>query len=175
LDAHTEAKELDHRVTRPTGEVGGTPDGEPTRIGPKEDDDVRRSLEAENDGAVILADKGGYQVKQNPSANEIGRSRQESGDTGRPTAVPDYLIEGRVFDCYAPRADKNVRGVWSAVNQKVEDGQTQRVVLNLENWRGDMSELREQFDTWPIENLREVKAITLNDDIVQIVPNPEID
>jgi len=163
--------ELDDRVTRPTGELGGRPDGEPTRIGPKEDDEVRRSLTAENNCAVVLADKGGYRVKQNPSADEVAQSRQESGDKGRPTAEPDYLVEGRVFDCYAPTENTNARNIYSAVERKVEDGQTQRVVLNLEGWQGNMSDLQRQFDTWPIEDLKEVKAITPDGDIVQIIPN----
>jgi hypothetical protein len=46
--------------------------------------------------------------------------------------------------------------------------QTQRVVINLEDWRGGMSALRRQFADWPIPGLKEVKSITPNGDIVQI-------
>lgn len=161
-------------VTQPTGEYGGTPDGDPTRVRQTEDADVRRSLERENSGAAILADQG-HQIRQNPSADEVAQARQETGDTGRPTSKPDYLLEGRVFDCYSPSQNKSVRGIWSEVETKIKDDQTQRVVVNLEDWRGSVSDLRRQFDGWPIERLKEVKAITPDGDIVQIVPNREND
>ena len=41
----------DDVVTHPTGEPGGTPDGRPTPIKLKEDNDARRSLDRENSGA----------------------------------------------------------------------------------------------------------------------------
>jgi hypothetical protein len=167
--------DLGDRVTRPTGELGGVPGGNPVRIGSREDDGVRRSLEAENDGAIILADKG-YQTKQKPSADEVAHARVQSGETGKPRKNPDYLVEGRVFDCYAPsKPDKDVRGIWSETKLKVDRGQTQRVILNLESWQGNVSDVQRQFDAWPIDNLKEVKAITPNDGIIQIVPNLDED
>ncbi|AGZ46443.1 hypothetical protein AFR_40945 [Actinoplanes friuliensis DSM 7358] len=146
------------------------PDGHPTRISANEDDGVRRSLEMENSAAATLAGNG-YQVKQNPTQDEVAQARLATGDSGRPGSKPDYLLEGRVFDCYSPtKPTKNARGIWSEVQEKVEDNQTQRVVVNLEGWRGDMSALQEQFDAWPIERLKEVKAITPDGDVVQIIP-----
>ncbi|WP_433718048.1 hypothetical protein ACQP2Y_28175 [Actinoplanes sp. CA-051413] len=133
---------------------------------------MRRSLERENSGAAILADRG-HRVEQNPTADEVARARQETGDSGRPTSKPDYLIEGRVFDCYSPSQHKGVRGIWSQVETKIKDEQTQRVVVNLEDWRGNVADLRRQFQAWPIEHLKEVKVITPEGDIVQITPNPE--
>lgn len=117
--------QTDDLVTYPTGPPGGRPEGEPTRIRPNEDDDVRRSLERENSGAAILADNG-HRIRQNPSAAEVAQARQDTGDSGRPTSRPDYLLEGRVFDCYAPSERKGVRGIWSEVETKVGDHQTQR-------------------------------------------------
>lgn len=43
-----------------------------------------------------------------------------------------------VFDCYSPTPGKAVRGVWTEVSGKVTSQQTQRVVLNLQDWRGDL-------------------------------------
>jgi hypothetical protein len=162
----------DDLVTHPTGEPGGTPDGQPTRIRPHEDEDVRRSLERENSGAAILADRG-HQVTQNPSPEEVAQARQDAGDSGRPTSRPDYLVEGRVFDCYAPSQNKGVRGIWTEVAAKVSDDQTQRVVVNLQDWRGNVPDLQRQFNDWPIEKLKEVKVITPDGDVVQITPKPE--
>jgi hypothetical protein len=161
-------------ITHPTGDPGGTPDGEPTRIRLDEDEDVRRSLERENSGAAILADKG-HQIKQNPSPDEVAQARLATGDSGRPTSRPDYLLEGRVFDCYSPSRNKGVRGIWSEVEKKVNGEQTQRVVVNLEDWGGNLRELRRQFGDWPMERLKELKVITPDGDIVQITPAPQND
>ncbi|MBG0560110.1 hypothetical protein I4J89_01330 [Actinoplanes sp. NEAU-A11] len=122
----------------------------------------------ENSGAAALADCG-YQIKQKPTLEEVAEARRESGDTGSPRKRPDYLLEGRVFDCYAPtKPDKDVRGIWTQVLEKVVKRQTQRVVVNLEDWRGEMPALRQQFKDWPIAGLKEVKAITPDGDVVQI-------
>jgi hypothetical protein len=163
--ARPQAEDL---VTRRTGRPGGTPTGHPKRIEPREDAEVRRSLEMENTGAVTLADRG-YQTQQNPTRAEVAQARLDTGDVGDPGKDPDYLLEGRVFDCYSPiKPDKNVRGIWTEAKIKVDDGQTQRVVVNLEDWRGEMPALRRQFAGWPIRGLKEVKVITRDGDVVQI-------
>lgn len=158
-------------ITSPSGEPGGTPDGDPTRIRPRDDDETRRGIARENECAAFLADRG-YQLKQNPSRPEIADARADAGDSGDPGTDPDYLLEGRVFDCYSPNANKSVRGVWDVVVEKViEREQTQRVVVDLEDWGGDLSALRRQFQTWPIEGLKEVKVITRDGDILQLFPD----
>jgi hypothetical protein len=128
---------------------------------------VRRSLELENESADTVADKG-YRIHQNPTRREIAEARLNTGDVGKPDKDPDYLIEGHVFDCYSPTPSKNVRGVWSEVSVKVADSQTQRVVLNLHDWRGDLPAMQKQFDDWPIAGLKEVVAVTRSGAIVQI-------
>jgi hypothetical protein len=122
----------------------------------------------ENSGAVTLAAHG-FRIRQNPTPAEVARARHDNGDTGDPGSKPDYLIEGRVFDCYSPtNPAKKPRGIWTEVEQKVAEGQTQRVVVNLESWRGDESALRRQFLDWPITGLKELKVITPEGDIVQM-------
>jgi hypothetical protein len=155
-------------VTQRTGQTSGAPSGHPTRIDPDADVETRRSLELENSAAVTIAGHG-YGIQQNPTKAEVAQARRDTGDDGNPAKDPDYLLEGRVFDCYSPvKPGKPLRGIWSEARDKVEDGQTQRVVVNLEDWRGDMSALRKQFAEWPIPGLKEVKAITPDGDIVQI-------
>ena len=151
--------------------VGGSPTGPRTRVREQEDGDVRRSLEQENKGADILA-AAGYRVHQNPTAQEVADARARTGDIGRPETSPDYLVEGHVFDCYAPDETKPVRGVWSEVSTKVRRGQSQRVVLNLRDWHGDLGTLRQQFDGWPVPGLKEVVAVTSTGAIVQLVARP---
>jgi len=162
----TQANDL---VTSSTGRPGGTPDGHPTRIQTDDDAATTRSIEMENSGAVTLANQG-WQVRQNPTPREVAQARQETGDTGNPDSNPDYLVEGRVFDAFSPtKPTKSVRNIWTEIEDKVvERRQTQRAVINLEDWRGDMSALRKQFADWPIPGLKEVKAITPDGDIVQI-------
>ncbi|NBE85303.1 CdiA C-terminal domain-containing protein [Micromonospora rubida] len=129
---------------------------------------MQRSLELENAGADTVASKG-YRVHQNPTKREIAEARLNTGDVGKPDKDPDYLIEGHVFDCYSPTPAKAVRGVWTEVSGKVASQQTQRVVLNLHDWRGDLGALQKQFDDWPIHQLRELAAVTRSGEIIQIV------
>ncbi|AXO81858.1 hypothetical protein DZC78_10160 [Olleya aquimaris] len=108
---------------------------------------TKTSLEIENETADILA-KNGFIVEQNP--NIIGTTKK-----------PDYLIEGKVFDCYAPfERNKKARGIWSEVEDKILKEQTKRVIINLKNWKGDVSILKKQFTDWNIKGLEEVIYIT---------------
>jgi hypothetical protein len=161
------------RITQPAGTLGGRPTGKTTRIGPKEDASTKRSLFRENTGAETLANEG-FQVQQNPSKAEVAQARLNTGDTGSTESEPDYLIEGRVFDCYSPSPVKSVRGAWSEVKVKVvARRQTQRVVINLADWPGDLSALKKQFADWPIPGLKEAKVITPSGDIVQLDLHPD--
>lgn len=161
----------DHLFTRATGTPGGAPTGTPLRVSrrvPADDtNDNRRSIDRENDAAVVMADKG-YFVHQKPTKPEVAGAREATGDTGDPLKDPDYLVEGRVFDCYAPKAAKSPYGIWSVAKGKIVDLQTQRVVLNLKDWSGDIRDLQQQFTDWPIEGIKEVKAILPSGEVVQI-------
>lgn len=111
----------------------------------------------------------GYRVHQNPTRQEVADARRETGDSGRPEKAPDFLIEGHVFDCYAPTAPVPARAVWSAVSRKVDAEQTQRVMLNLHDWRGDLAALHKQFQDWPVAGLKELAAVTRDGAIIQII------
>ncbi|OWV11590.1 hypothetical protein B5D80_04010 [Micromonospora wenchangensis] len=78
-------------------------------------------------------------------------------------------MQGHVFDCYSPTPAKSVRGVWSGVDDKIASGQTQRVAVNLHDWRGDLAALQKQFDGWPIAGLKELVAVTRSGAIIQIL------
>ncbi|WP_312882585.1 CdiA C-terminal domain-containing protein [Micromonospora polyrhachis] len=137
-------------------------------MSPNDKPPQRRALELENECADRVAEQG-YRIHQNPTEQEISESRRNTGDAGDPGRSPDFLIEGHVFDCYAPTAHKPVRGVWSEVSKKVDEGQAQRVTLNLQDWQGDLSALQKQFDDWPLSDLKELVAVTRSGAIVQIV------
>jgi hypothetical protein len=140
--------------TRPSRapDPNAKPRGKRTEINPKNDAATTGSLKAENDSADALA-KSGYDIEQNP-APRPGSTRN-----------PDYKIEGKYFDCYAPQsANKSPRGIWSEIDQsKVnpigKDQQADRIVLNLDKWEGDTGALKKQFDEHPMSNLKEVMVV----------------
>ncbi len=121
--------------------LSAVPRGTKAKIRPKDDLAKQRALTRENEAADIIA-KEGYDIEQNPII--IGILKK-----------PDYKIEHKVFDCYAPTRN-NPRAIWSGVKEKIEEEQTQRVVLNLDDSAVDIQELSNQFNKYPILNLEEV-------------------
>ncbi|MBO0923031.1 hypothetical protein J1G44_00850 [Cellulomonas sp. zg-ZUI199] len=119
------------------------PGGRPTRIKPRDDPPTRRSLERENDSARTLA-REGYDVVQNPVVP--GRKK------------PDYLIEGRVFDALSP-STPTARNVRSAIDKKIQSGQTSRIVLNLDDTVVTRAQVIAALRAEPVEGLREVLVV----------------
>ncbi|WP_202804463.1 CdiA C-terminal domain-containing protein [Baaleninema simplex] len=144
------------RQTKPSRQpdVGATPTGRPARIRPNESPENIRALQQENDSAIVLAQKG-YQVEQNPRIPETSRN-------------PDYRIEGRVFDNYAPTT-RNVRSIWTIVQEKVTSGQTERIILNLNDNNLSLNALEKQFSEWEIPGLKEV-IIVQNGNVIPFWP-----
>ncbi|UHO40883.1 hypothetical protein H5J24_22200 [Chryseobacterium capnotolerans] len=123
------------------------PKGHKTKIPDNLDDATKTSLILENEAAEILAKKG-FEIEQNPSISTTLKN-------------PDYIIEGSIFDCYSPyNSNKAVRGIWTEVSDKIRKDQTNRIVLNLKNWNGDIQKLQKQFLDWEIEGLKEIIYIT---------------
>jgi len=120
------------------------PEGKVTPV--KGDAETQRGLTRENDSARILS-QNGYHVVQNPRGlHDISN--------------PDYEIEGKIFDSYAPSANKSPRGIASYIQEeKLDKLQAHRIVLNLQDWAGDLSALKKQFTDWPIEGLDEMLVI----------------
>ena len=143
-DVVDEATDLKIKPSNPYN-ADAKPKGKPAQITDKLSDANRRSLIRENEAAETLA-KNGYDIEQNP--NIAGTSKK-----------PDYLIEGEIFDCYSPEGNTSVRNVWSAIKKKIERMQTERVVLNLDDWGGDITELITQLNNYPILGLKEVIVV----------------
>jgi Contact-dependent growth inhibition CdiA C-terminal domain len=118
----------------------GAVTGTETRIRPQDDAATTRSLIRENETAEQLAEAG-YDVERNPS---VPGSKE-----------PDYLVNGEVFDCYAPDT-ANVRNIWSEVEDKINKGQAERVVINLADSTASVREVIGQFSDFPIPGLREL-------------------
>lgn len=122
------------------------PRGRRTTVLDQDDAATRRSIQRENDSADILA-REGYDVEQNPTVDGLMN--------------PDYRINGEIYDNYAPSTD-NPRNIWSEVHGKIERGQTQNVVINLQDSAVDLDALRQQFSDWPIEGLNDIVVIQPN-------------
>ena len=97
----------------------------------------------ENESAELLA-RAGYRVEQKPV---VPGSKE-----------PDYRIEGRIFDNYAPSTG-HPRNIWSEIQEKIEDGQAYRIVLNLDDSPVTLEALRRQFKDWPMPGLKEVIVV----------------
>lgn len=118
------------------------PRGTVTKITDKMDDATKRSLMRENEAAETIA-KNEYDIEQNPIVEGTTRN-------------PDYKIEGELFDCYSPAENTKIRNVTSTIEEKViEKGQAERVVLNLDDWNGDVNVLVKQLNEYPIEELKQ--------------------
>jgi len=131
------------------------PEGNPKKPGKNDKDlDNLRSITRENESAKILAENG-YKVKQLP--DNVKGSVQK-------VKKPDFEIEGKVFDNYAPDKNKNARGIWSTLRDKIVDPKTgvmqaDRFVVNLNDSKLTLEELTKQFKDYPLKDLQEIILI----------------
>jgi len=116
------------------------PKGRRTRINPDDAPENIRALTRENESADILH-RHGYDVEQNPT---VPGSKN-----------PDYLINGEVYDNFAPTT-RSARNIHSVVKEKLLSGQSSRVVLNLDDSPVTLEALRKQFADWPISGLQDI-------------------
>jgi Contact-dependent growth inhibition CdiA C-terminal domain len=111
-------------------------------------------LQRQNESARTLA-AAGYTTEQLP---EI------PGDKNT-----DYLIEGKIFDNLAPTTDRP-RNIASRIQEKFDDEQTERIVLNMADTPVEPDAMREQLHNWPIPGLKEVIVIDKNNQIIHLYP-----
>ena len=150
-----------HKHTMPSQppNILATPNGTKTKVNYNDPElDNIRSLIRENEAAETLA-QAGYKIEQNPKVPG--------------TKNPDYLIENKIFDCYSPREGTSVRNIASSITRKIDSGQTNRIILNLDDWHGgggDIDEIIKQLNEWSIPGLKEVKVINHYHEIIDIYP-----
>lgn len=138
------------KVPDPNAKPGGTPTpAHPTK---KKD----RALRRENESADTLA-RNGYDVAQNPPGKWSGKN-------------PDYKIEGRYFDNYAP-SSKDLDNIRDEISNKVKERQADRVVLNLDDCPRTQAEIEGVLRRKPIQGLKEI-IIVRNGQVVPFYPFP---
>ena len=128
------------------------PTGTPSSLHPN---DLRPenivSIAAENTAANWLA-RLGFDVHQQPT---VGKRLLQGSDLQArglsELANPDLLINGRVFDVYSP-TNPSARNIWKNIlKDKLMEGQTRRIVVNISGSKVDVKDLRRQFDDWPMQ------------------------
>ena len=139
--------------TAPTGALDGTPGGIRATNKPNAAADFKRGIARENEAADVLASKG-YKVEQGPVLSDADRIR----DGIKPGKNPDYRIEGRIFDGYAPQTP-TAAGVYDGILDKVAKGQTHRIVLNLGDTNVRPGDIQKLLRESPIAGLQEVVIV----------------
>ncbi|WP_310341321.1 hypothetical protein [Paenibacillus sp. 2003] len=71
---------------------------------------------------------------------------------------PDFLINGQAFDCFSPKENTSARNIWSTVKNKSET-QAERIVINLNDHKGSIEDLKQQFNEYKVDTLKEVLII----------------
>ncbi|WP_159037152.1 CdiA C-terminal domain-containing protein [Streptomyces specialis] len=149
-----ETIELDRTTPSGRPDVDALPRGTPTAIPPAQDAGGKRNLRRENEAAIILAKKG-YDIEQNPAVP--GGKK------------PDYRIEGRIFDGYAPSTDKPA-GIRKKMRKKVERGQADRIVLSMVDCPVEPDVILRDLERHPHNRPKEVIMINGDGDISRLWP-----
>lgn len=103
----------------------------------------------QEESAVVLAERG-YKI----------RHRQQSDLLG--VKNPDYEIEGKIFDHYAPTSN-NPDQIRKTLAKKFKKGQTCRAVVNLDGSPFTAAEVRQQLLARPVRGMQEVITIRLGE------------
>jgi Contact-dependent growth inhibition CdiA C-terminal domain len=119
----------------------GSLTGQPKQPGPKADKETTRGLKRENESARVLAENG-YDVEQGPPPKSNLKE-------------PDYKINGKYADCYAP-STSNPRSISHNIAEKVNKGQADRIILNLDDSQVELVALKKQLLENPIADLKEI-------------------
>jgi hypothetical protein len=139
--------------TRPSGQPdpNATPGGTPTKL--EGSAEARENLRIENDSATTLA-RAGYKIDQNTG---------DVGANGR--SKPDYKMEGQLWDCYAPRDNRET--IRRELRKKVKD-QSPNIVINMEKSSWTVEDMKAVLPT--VKGLKEVKIIDQNGNIIDAFP-----
>ncbi|MFT8349939.1 hypothetical protein [Clostridium saccharoperbutylacetonicum] len=115
--------------------------------------ETSKGHQAELDTAKLFK-KEGYKIE--PLEEVEGGNGHGLNDTSN----PDYLIEDQPFDCYAPES-RNPKTVVKEISKKNKE-QTERITLNLDNYQGDIEELKDMIlrkTNGDLKNLKELLVV----------------
>lgn len=114
-----------------------------------------RGLTRQNEAAETLA-KNGYKVEQKPQITNIDRM---SNPWLKAEKKPDFKIEGEIFDAYAPDKTTSAKSIRDYIENKIEDKQTRRIVLNLDDSPIHLDDLKSEIWEKPILELEQILIV----------------
>ncbi|GIO95280.1 hypothetical protein J14TS5_03660 [Paenibacillus lautus] len=114
-------------ITKPSLPKGGKPEG---NYAPIKGKDVR-GLKRQNEAANVLAENGYRTTMLDEVPN--GNAFDGNGYGIDPSKSPDFIIEGQVFDCYAPDKGTSLQNILTTLRGKTTK-QARRIVLNLNDY-----------------------------------------
>ncbi|MGG2921565.1 hypothetical protein ABEO71_20720, partial [Brevibacillus parabrevis] len=137
----------DVNLTEPSLPKGGKPKGNYTK-------GDSHGIKKESETANLMADQG-YDIEMLDEVNGgNGYGIKESSN-------PDFVIEGKVFDCYAPTIETNVDNILRNITKKTKT-QAERIVLNLDQFPSEkvteiiQGILRKANPNGDLKNLKEL-------------------
>ncbi len=131
------------------------PLGVADKVPAKADAELTRGITRQNEAANTLS-KNGYQVEQKPQITETDKMNNPWFNKDK---KPDFKVEGEIFDAYAPSASKSGNNIRKEIELKVEEGQTRRIVLNMDDSKVSLDELRKAIWNKPIIELEQILVI----------------
>jgi hypothetical protein len=134
--------------TRPTGQVGGKPEGIMEPLAVKDPVKLRAQIR-QQESADLLAERG-YKIRHRDQSEILGQKN------------PDYEMEGKIFDHYAPTSN-NPDQIRKTLSKKFKEGQTCRAVVNLDGSPFTAAEVRQQLLARPVRGMQEVITIRLGE------------
>ena len=81
---------------------------------------------------------------------------------------PDYLIDGEIFDNYAP-ITKNLRTIRDTVAKKVDINQAKNLIINLRDSKFTKSEIELLFTNEPVTGLNRLWIVDTNGQLLYII------
>lgn len=148
--------------TAPNKNSVGTLTGERATAKPNSNSnwESNRGMIRENDSADVLV-QNGYNVHQNPKVINLSEPVKNK---------PDFIINGYVFDNYAPQGGTAVKDIRDTIAGKVGNAQAPRIVLNLMDDHIPRNELRNYLNQNPIQGLQEIIVIDQNKNVIRFYP-----
>ncbi len=86
-----------------------------------------------------------------------------------PKKKPDFKIEGEIFDAYSPSKNKSLKNILLEMEDKTLEGQTRRILLNLDDSKLAPADIARELRFNKIEFLDEIIAVK-NGKITKVYP-----
>lgn len=131
------------------------PLGEAEKMPAKADSEVLRGLSRQNEAARTLA-QNGYRVEQKA---QITAADRMSNPWLKAEKRPDFKIEGEIFDAYAPGRTKSAANIREEIRGKVSEGQTRRIVLNMDDSAINLNDLKKAVLEKPVLELEQILVV----------------